>query len=964
MENPMAVQMVTSCRKMPAKSHCGPFGLSVSALRAALTITVMEPSQPGGIERRLASPLATLLLQWSQGHMPQWLRTHVYNCSEAIMFTKPAPSTSIRPTGVGFGGRRVVSKAVLAQNIDAIRCSMCPAQRGLDIKGTEITSHMSRAFLTQEVRPDALWDAPCIFQADETNAFNNFSRDYALRLAKRHWPHQLYEYMELLYGSHNKIIMTTDSIMAERGSTQGCAFGMAMYCLTTVHPLIKATEALGANATGTAEAAAAGYADDVATMGTIGRALKGMAAYVEESRAICKSFNGQKCTFHTPSVALHQALVEAADQGSVEANGVSIVLKKNSDGCYIMVSDVPFRITKPPGVTVLGTPIGTNVYVHDWLDKQWDMEDRIILDRIKCMTDTQAAFYALKVLACSKPVYLMRSVPPPFMTAHMQRWDRALLQVVSNLLATRSITPFANELLRIKPVHGGAGIPEMASLSHIAYRSSLLGVTWTLAPMMDTFGQAAVVATSLPSILYNNRDSSEAAKKQCDAMIQEQQDGTQWTPASNVVRSWRHIMSLQTDAMGRLFGGPEDEDTSTQAVTPQDLEARAKTAKFQRELALRDSQQARDSLWESTHEDLQTQKDNGQPIEYQRAIRRHIHARTQWRMFHSMLPWIPVLRVDGSSYAAAVRFQLLLRSSRSVALGPMMLCKCRAKHSHPRMHSDPEYHAMSCGFASLIRKFAHNHIVRRVVSLLAKSPTVGAKEPDNPELAGAGAVPDVILSHRRPSPSSNVPPPQFQKWSSLDIRVSSIVYAADYKRSPEAMKNRPDPRQTVFADKLKKHRDAGNECFPVVLDFAGNLFPKTLGLLQDLMGETGKQHLGLFKRECAASMCRMIGHLDNRNATARTIETEAIPPTADEAASQDLFGEAYDPIDYGRSGEGEPDCPTAPRPIASVAATAGTTQDAHQDVPAADFFSFESSTYDFSSESFGSSASASASALQ
>ena len=62
------------------------------------------------------------------------------------------------------------------------------------------------------------------------------------------------------------------------------------------------------------------------------------------------------------------------------------------------------------------------------------------------------------------------------------------------------------------------------------------------------------------------------------------------------------------------------------------------------------------------------------------------------------------------------------------------------------------------------------------------------------------------------------------------------------------------------------------------------------------MGENGKQHLDLFKRECAASMCRMIVHLEHRNVADRALPPGALPPTADEAASQDLIGEAYDPI--------------------------------------------------------------------
>ena len=99
------------------------------------------------------------------------------------------------------------------------------------------------------------------------------------------------------------------------------------------------------------------------------------------------------------------------------------------------------------------------------------------------------------------------------------------------------------------------------------------------------------------------------------------------------------------------------------------------------------------------------------------------------------------------------------------------------------------------------------------------------------------------------------------------------------------MRSRPDPRQAVFDAKLKKHNDAGNACFPVVLDFTGSLFPRTLRLLQDLMGDSSKQCIGLFKRECAAAMCRMIGRLDHRNVTERTLPPTAIHLSDAEAAS-------------------------------------------------------------------------------
>ena len=177
-----------------------------------------------------------------------------------------------------------------------------------------------------------------------------------------------------------------------------------------------------------------------------------------------KSLSGQKCALHAPSAALRHALLEAADDGSIDANGVTIKLEKRSDQCLIVASDVPLMITKPRGATALGAPIGTNAFAQEWLGQQWGTEDRVMLDRIKRMADTQSALCALRVLACSKSAYLMRSAPPPIMPDRMQRWGSALLQVVSALLATRSMTPLAAALLRVEPVRGGAGAPGAASL--------------------------------------------------------------------------------------------------------------------------------------------------------------------------------------------------------------------------------------------------------------------------------------------------------------------------------------------------------------------------------------------------------------------------------------------------------------------------------------------------------------------
>lgn len=267
-------------------------------------------------------------------------------------------------------------------------------------------------------------------------------------------------------------------------------------------------------------------------------------------------------------------------------------------------------------------------------------------------------------------------------------------------------------------------------------------------------------------------------------------------------------------------------------------------------------------------------------VEYRGAVRQYLHSSTDWSLFHGLLPWIANFRVESDHYRALLRYQLLLRSRKSVAVGAMMECNCRNKNQPPRAYTDPDYHSWSCAYAALIRKRTHDHIVKKTTAFVNQLGKYRATEPDEPEANGTGVIPDVYLVRNPASPPSGADQPQPE---SIDVSITQLVHSNDYRCNPASLvkEKRNRPMDERYDEKRQKH---GPTSVPLVFDHAANIHGLSLKFLvnaaDDSTADTAvsaKPSLMFFRKECAAAICRMIGSMYARNIVQRTQHITPLP---------------------------------------------------------------------------------------
>ena len=184
-----------------------------------------------------------------------------------------------------------------------------------------------------------------------------------------------------------------------------------------------------------------------------------------------------------------------------------------------------------------------------------------------------------------------------------------------------------------------------------------------------------------------------------------------------------------------------------------------------------------------------------------------------------------------------------------------MKCNCRLKEAPPRTYTDPDYHALTCGFNALTRKLGHNHIVTKAVATINQMGVYRAMEPANPEAPDNGTVPDAYLVQ---NPESDPLPAGSPLYDSIDVTVVQLVHASDYKCRPGALlkPNRQRPMDLAYDRKVTKH--ARWNCLPLVLDHSANLHGTSRRFLDEAKGASGNSKVLFLRKECAAAICRMI----------------------------------------------------------------------------------------------------------
>ena len=139
--------------------------------------------------------------------------------------TLVAQGRKLRPIGMGYSGRKLVSSVSLAAASKEIMTNFAPFQLSSLVKnGSETVIHLIRKLHERYGKTHVL------LQLDVANAFNSVSRFKGLLAIARYLP-QLYTYILRTYRSKNKLWVDAtdeqirDHILSQEGSTQGAVDG-------------------------------------------------------------------------------------------------------------------------------------------------------------------------------------------------------------------------------------------------------------------------------------------------------------------------------------------------------------------------------------------------------------------------------------------------------------------------------------------------------------------------------------------------------------------------------------------------------------------------------------------------------------------------------------------------------------------------------------------------------------------
>jgi hypothetical protein len=137
-----------------------------------------------------------------------------------------AQGPKLRPIGMGYSGRKLVSGVSLTASAKEIITNLAPFQL------SSLISNETESVVHHLIRKlhELHGNTHVLFQLDVSNAFNSVSRFKGLLAIARHLPH-LYTYILRTYRIKNKLWVDAtddqirDHILSQEGSTQGAVDG-------------------------------------------------------------------------------------------------------------------------------------------------------------------------------------------------------------------------------------------------------------------------------------------------------------------------------------------------------------------------------------------------------------------------------------------------------------------------------------------------------------------------------------------------------------------------------------------------------------------------------------------------------------------------------------------------------------------------------------------------------------------
>ena len=367
-------------------------------------------------------------------------------------------------TGCAF--RRLVSKAVAKQCAGLFRDATAPFQFALQTRaGLDAVALSIRAMCDAD--PDLV-----VLSLDGIGAFDHVRRAAFLQeLRDQAHLRGLLPMVRALYTTPSTYLWaddagTTHSVQQGEGGEQGDPLMPALYALGQHRALVQANEQLQADELLLA------YLDDLYVLCHRSRAAE-----------VFRVVSG--CVAEHAGVQAHLGKLRAWCSGGGEAPPDLAAL-----GSEVWTANLP---PAQNGLMVLGVPVGTPEFIAACGSERLD-EERILLEQLPELPDTQCAWLLLALSAVPRANHLLRTTPPSLVESYAQQHDEALWTTLNRILGTEAEAAtdggaLSRDLATLPARHGGLGLRSAARTSTAAYWAAwvdALGVLRTKNPNLAT----------------------------------------------------------------------------------------------------------------------------------------------------------------------------------------------------------------------------------------------------------------------------------------------------------------------------------------------------------------------------------------------------------------------------------------------------------------------------------------------
>jgi hypothetical protein len=346
------------------------------------------------------------------------------------------PGGGVRPIAIGEVWYRLAGLCALTA-CNEVGPSLAPLQLGVGIPGgAEAISHAAQAALATD--PEA-----ALLTVDQANAFNSVTRSAVFEAVKEHVP-KLLPFVQWAYGAPTSLHLVgahpnTPPIQSQTGVRQGDPLGPLLFALALQRSLQRTQEAAPS-------VAVIAYADDVNLVG-----------HVQDLKVAFQVLQGEN---GAGGIGLRVQRRKCALTGGPRDEVASLAAELNIQHC-------------PEGVTVCGTPVGSESYVESsLLCRASNVVDQIT-KLMKLPLAKQSQFALLRSSLSLRMVHLQRSLTWDQVAPSTRQVEQAILEAISTILrlptasgpnGARLTSSSVLEQMVLPLRHGGFGLRMTSSL--------------------------------------------------------------------------------------------------------------------------------------------------------------------------------------------------------------------------------------------------------------------------------------------------------------------------------------------------------------------------------------------------------------------------------------------------------------------------------------------------------------------